>query len=75
MAGYSTGDVNCGETVAFGAEEAAEVTSYEKVGGVHGGVAVGAEKCGIGGTIERSLLITKLASLTLHLRLNVNFKN
>lgn len=76
MAGYSAGgDVKSGETVAFGAEEAAEVTSYEKVGGVHGGVAVGAEKCGIGGTIERSLLITKLASLTLHLRLNVNFKN
>lgn len=55
MAGYSAGgDVKSGETVAFGAEEAAEVTSYEKVGGVHGGVAVGAEKCGIGGTIERS---------------------
>lgn len=54
MAGYSTGDVNCGETVAFGAEEAAEVASYEEVGGVDGGVAVEAEKCGIGGTIERS---------------------
>lgn len=72
-AGHGAGDVNSGETVAVGAEKVAEVTSYEEVGAVHGGVAVGAEKCGIGRTIERSLLIAKLATF-LHLRVNVDFK-
>lgn len=59
--------MNSGEAVAFAAQETAEVASYEEVGGVHGGVAVGAEKCGIGGTVERSWLIAKLAGHALHL--------
>jgi len=72
------GDVDPGETVAFGADTATEVASDEEVGGVHGGVAVAAEKCGIGGTIERSLVTAKLASLAhrhSNLPLNVNSKN
>lgn len=51
-----------GETVAFGADTATEVARDEEVGGVHGRVAVAAEKCGIGGTIERSSVAAKLAS-------------
>lgn len=59
--------MDSGEAVAFGAEEVAEVASDEEVSAVNGGVAVPAEKRGVGGAIERSLLIAKLTSLALHL--------
>lgn len=44
--------MNSGETVTFGAEEIAVMTSYNEVSAVNDVVAVVAEKSGIGGTIR-----------------------
>ena len=60
-------DVNSGETVAVRAEKVAAVASHEEVGVVNGGVTFPAEEGGVGGAVERSLLIAELASPLLHL--------